>query len=296
VKRLVVLALVAACGGAPPARPAPKASPPAWADVFEGTPDLYAVIRPRALKRDPFYGSFWKALVRAAQARGIAQGDTMVEAVEGSDEIVLGLNRGLDAALVLRGVPANLDPQTITDADGRSLFRPMNDRSKVIEYELTDRRDVSGGLFLLPDRTWVGALGDARVRARHAFAVPLNRPVPAVDADALISVRFGGLLAHALDGHAVFGPLGKYLTSATFSLERGKSGLAIGLLYEEATAAKAAAAAAKRIAADLAKEDRLVWLQDTKVVCEGTTVSIRVGIPSRLLEELPNAKGADLGL
>lgn len=298
------------CGGdAPPPAPPKRELKAAWADVFDGTPDLYAVVRPRAMKRDGVYGSFFKALVRAAQARGIARGDTMVQAVEGADELIVGLGRGIDAALIVRGVPANLDPQKVTDAEGNALFRSTSDRgsAKVVEYELIDRKNAdAGALFVLPDRTWVGTLGSAQSRARQVFATPLDRPAPQVDADALAVVRVAGPLAHMLDRHPTFGPLGKKLSSATFSLQPGKRGVVIALDYEDASAAAWAEMHAKRVVDELAssnakvgpggaKEDR-AWLKDAKVVYEGNTVFVRVAVPPRLIEELPNASGADLGL
>lgn len=270
---------------------------PSWADVFDGTPDLYAVIRPRAMKRDGLYGSFFKSLVRAAQARGVARGDSMVQAVEGADEIILGLNKGLDAALILRGVPASLDAQKVTDAEGRTLFRPTNDRAKVLEYELSDRKIADqGALFVLPDRTWVGALGNARTRARQVFATPLHRPVPAVDADALAVVRVAGDLVHLFDRHPVYGPLTKRLTTVTFMLKPGKGGVVIALDYDEAGAVAWGEMHAKQLVEERAKDPKLAWLKDAKVAYEGNTVFVRLAVPPRLLEELPNASGADLGL
>jgi hypothetical protein len=296
---------VLGCGGdTPPPAPPKREHVAAWSDIFDGTPDLYAVIRPQAIKRDGLYGSFFKALMRAAQARGIARGDSMVQAAEGADEIIVGLNKGFDAALVLRGVPASLDPQKITDANGRVLFRPMSDRSKVLEYELLDQSSDTGALFVLPDRTWVGALGDARTRARQAFATPLGRPPPKIDAEALALVRVSGPLAHALDQHPSFGVLGRKLSNVTFALKPGKGGLVIGLTYEDADATAWAEMQAKRIVDELSKEapgrgpggPTRAWLKDAKVAYEGNTVFVRVAIPPRLLEELPSASGADLGL
>ncbi|MBX3209239.1 MAG: hypothetical protein KF764_29675 [Labilithrix sp.] len=301
----VLAATTCSCGGDAPAAAAPKrASAPAWADAFDGTPDLYAVIRPQAMKRDGLYGAFFKALVRAAVARGIARGDTMVRAVEGAEEIIVGLNKGLDAALVLRGVPASLDPQKITDAEGHVLFRPKSDRARAVEYELYDRKSAdAGALFVLPDRTWVGTLGGARERARQAFAAPRGRPVPEVDPDALVVVRVGGPLAHALDRHPVYGAVTQKLSSATFALKPGKGGLVVGLSYPDADATAWAEMHVKRLIDELAKDDVAAgrggaapaWLKDARVAYEGNTVVVRVAVPPRLLEELPSASGADFG-
>ncbi|MBX3217489.1 MAG: hypothetical protein KF850_35990 [Labilithrix sp.] len=292
-----------ACGGEAPAPAAPtRAAAPAWADVFDGAPDLYAVIRPRAMQRDALYGAFFKALMRAAQARGIARGDTMVRAVEGADEIIVGVSGGEGGVLVLRGVPASLDPQKVTDAEGRALFRPTSDRATAIEYELVDRRNAdAGALFVLPDRTWVGALGDARARARQAFAAPSGRPAPEVEPKALAVVRLGGALVHALDRHPTYGALTRKLSSASFVLEPGKGGLVVGLAYADADAAAWAEMHLKQLIQEIAKDERAPgqaggWLKEARVAYEGQTVVMRVAVPPRLLEELPSASGADFGL
>ena len=298
---LAALALAGtACGGeAPPPAPTKHVDTPSWADVFDGTPDLYAVLRPRALKRDALYGTFFKTLMRAAQARGIAPGDSIVQAIEGADELILGSSKGVDAALVLRGVPASIDPTRVVDRDGKLLFGLVSDRTKVAEYELRDRSSMAAGdgaLFVLPDRTWTFALGEARTRARASFAKPLNRPKPEVDADALLVLRVAGGMAHALDGHPRFGVLGKKLASALVSLKPGRGGVVLGLNYEDAAATAWAEMHAKRIVDELSKEARTAWLKDAKVAYEGNTVFVRVAVPPRLLEELPTASGADFGL
>ena len=286
-----------ACGpSAPPPPPARRENVAQWADVFEGTPDIYAVVRPQALKRDRLYGSFWKSLMRVAQARGFARGATMTEAADGAEEIIVGISKRGDAALILRGVPASLDPLKITDDGGQPLFRAVDERSKVVEYVATDPRMVDrGSLFVLPDRTWVGTIGDARARARQAFATPLHRPAPTVEADALVSVRFASPVTHALDRQPGFAVLSKKLASATLTLKPNKGGLVVALLYEEPDQTAQAEMHAKGLVEELSKDtQRFGWLKDASVRYDGNSVYIRVAIPPRLLEELPNASGADL--
>lgn len=294
---LVVLSAAAspACAPAPPPRPPKQEAAPSWADVFEGTPDLYAVIRSRRLKSDAVYGSFWRALVRAAEARGFARGATMLEAAEGSEEIIVGLSRGADAALVLRGVPARLDPRAMADDEGRPLFRAADDRASVVEYQLADGASADGALFVLPDRSWVGALGEARARARRVFARPLGRRPLEIDARALVAVRVRGPLAHALERHPLFGPLSAGLASATFTLTRGEGGVIVTLAYASSSAAAAAEVHARRAVEELAKdEERRSWLGETEVAREQRSLLVRLAVPPRLLEELPGATGRDL--
>lgn len=285
------------CGGdKPPAATAkPAEAPLSWADVFDGTPNVYGVIRPKAIKSDGVYGAFFKALVRLAQAKTRARGDTMVQALEGVDEIVVGID-GSDAAVVLRGVPANLDPEKITDTNGRALFLPITDRTRVVEYDVLDRSVSGGGLFVLPDRVWVGTLGETRARARQAFRTPAHRPVPKLDREALAAVRVAGPLLDLVKQDVVFGPLGKKLVAVTGALKPGKGGLVVGFAYPDSDAAAWAEMEAKRILGELAKDEKRAWLRDAKVQYEESTVFVRVAVPPRILEEIPRATGADLPL
>lgn len=295
---LITLALVA-CGAPPPPPPPPAQSSPQWADALE-SPDIYAVIRVQKLKRDAVYGQFWQTLMRVAEARGFTRGASMVEALSGSDEVVIGIARGNDALLALRGVPASLDPATINDGAGHPLFHLVNERTKVPEYELSDRRSAdasAGAVFVLPDRTWVGTLGDARGRARQVFASPIQRSAPKVDADALLAVRLSGKLTRMFERHPLYGPLTKKLSTTTFALKPGKQGLVIGFEYADADATAWGEMQAKRLVADLVAKDekRFGWLKEAKVAYEENTVFVRVALPPRLLEELPNASGSDFG-
>lgn len=290
-----------ACGdGAPPPAAPKKVETAQWQDVFETMPDIYAVVRPQAIKRDAVYGNFWKTLVRVAQARHIITGPSTLEAAEGAEEIIVGVNPGLDAAIVLRGVPASLDPQKVTDERGQPLFRLVNDKAKVPEYQLVDRQNAEpGAVFVLPDRTWVGAFGDARQRARTAFTTPFGRPAPKIDNDALAVVRFGQSFVQQprYVKSPVWSAFTKHLGTVTLSLKPNKGGAVISLAYEDQDSAAYAEMQAKQMVAELAKDEkRFGWLKDAKVAYEGNTVHVKVAVPPRLLEELPNTTGNDVSL
>jgi hypothetical protein len=289
MRAFVLFLALAACAAPQAPAPKPRETPIAWADVFEG-PDLVVVVRPRAFRNDPVYGAFFRALVQVALSRGLGRGASMVEAAEGADEIVLGLARGDDAAIVFRGVPAHLNPVTMNDAEGRPLFRARDERGRVAEYEVTDRAD--GGLFVLPERTWVGALGAARTRARRAFAMPLGHPPPHVDGEALAAVSVTGPLVHVLDRHPTFGPLGARLEASDLVLKPARGGLLLTLRYSDATAAATAAGYARRIRGGAEK----AWIKDAEIVVDDRIVRVKASLPPRLLEELPSASGADFAL
>ena len=294
---------VAACGGAP--KLARQEIGAQWQDVFEREPDVLVVVRPQAIKRDRVYGRFFDLAMTQAQARGFLAGPTMIEATRGADEIVVGLDQGNDAVFVLRGVPASLDPQKLTDATGKPLFRLVSDKSAVAEYQANDVQDAERGtLFVLPDRTWVAATPPARERSRQAFATPFGRPEPRIDGRALAAARFGPEFVQRsrYQRSPVFGPLTKKLESVTLALRPESEGLLVAFLYENDDASAWAEAHAKRVLEQLANArtdvegPRLGWLKDAKLDREGNTLHLRLPIPPRLLEELPKATGRDLPL
>ena len=303
-------ALLTSCGPEEGPRVARRELAPQWQDVFDGTPEIYAVVRPQMIKRDAIYGMFFKNVLRMAQAKTPMRGATTLEALEGCDEIILGMRKdgtGDDAALVFRGVPASLDPQKMTDANGQPVLRLVDARAKVPEYLWIDRQSTSeGSLFILPDRTWVGALGEARARARQAFATPFSRPIPKTDSDqALAIVRLDAttfLQGPRFARSPMIGPLTRKLNAVTLALKPGKAGVVATLQYADEDASAWAEMHAKRIVDDISKQEprssapSLDWLKTAKVGHEGNAMTVKLAIPARLLEELPNASGGDLAL
>lgn len=282
--------------------------PAQWQDVFDGTPDVYVVVRPQAIKRDPVYGNFWKALMRIAQARSEMRGVNSIEAMEGCEEIIFGLRRddrgAEDAAMILRAVPASLDVQRMNDSMGHPMLRLLDAKAKVPEYEWIDRKNIdqNASLFVLPDRTWVGVMGgDARGRARQAFQTPFGRPVPRSDPDALASVRFDAaafLSTPRFQRNSALGPLTKKLRSLTLALKPGKGGVVASLQYEDEDQAALSELRIKQLVEELAKAEnkrfKLDWLKGAQVGHQNNNVHVTLPVPPRLLEELPNASGADL--
>jgi hypothetical protein len=301
---LVPATLGCGSGDRAPVAVAKREVAPQWQDVFDGTPEVYAVIRPQAIKRDAVYGSLFKSVMQLAQARSAMRGVTTLEALEGAEEIIVGVRKdaqGEDAALVLRGVPASLDAAKMTDASGKPMLRLLDPRARVPEYELVDHRSgTTGSIFVLPDRTWVGTIGEARGRARQAFAAPFGRPAPKADPEALATVRFDAatfLGGQRFSKNAMLGPLTRKLRALTLALMPGKGGVVATLQYEDEDASAWAEMHAKRVLEELvAARPNLAWLKGAKVGHEGNAVQVRVAVPPRLLEELPKASGGDLSL
>jgi hypothetical protein len=314
--RVALAAAVAAalaltsCGGPPP--PPPRRDAVAqWQDVFDGTPELLAIVRPQTIKSDPVYGSFWKTLLRVAEAKSEMGGVHAIEAIDQCEEVVVGVNKrggdddksGDDVAIVLRGVPASLDPQKMSDANGRPLCHVVDEHAKVPELECFDRRaSTPGAIFVLPDRTWVATLGAARARARQAFATPFGRPIPKAEEGALATLRLDAnafVKTRRLEKSAVIGPLAKKLRAVTLALAPAKGGLVVSLLYEDDDASAWSEMRVKQLMGELLQQQpqRFGWLKDAKVERDdkdGARVVVHVAIPPRLLEELPNAGGREM--
>ena len=307
------------CGDKPPPAAPKREAQPAWQDVFDGTPEIYVVVRPQLMKHDAVYGNFFSVLMRVARARS-GLSSTTLEALDGCDEFVFGVSKregADDAVFVVRGVPASMDAQKLTDGSGHSLFRLVDSRAKVPELESLDRRTVGGGaLFVLPDRTWVVTAGDARARARQAFASPFGRPAPKADPEALASIRVDASVLARRGVGPNLAVLTKKLTALSLVLEKGKGGLVIALQYADEDATAWAEMQVKRIIAERASADpaaappppagprrpttapqgpaRLDWLKEAVVTREGNSVRVRVPVPARLLEELPGVTGGDV--
>lgn len=279
----------------PPPTPVRPHYEPAWQDIFDGTPSFFAVIRPQAMKRDPVYGKFFDVLLRVAQARAETNGVTAIEALAGSDEIIVGITRHEDrhddVAIVFRGVPASLDPAKMTNAEGTLVLSAADEHSRVPEYELTDQH-LFGSIFVLPERTWVLTMGTARDRAKQAFASPKGKPLPQVDATALAVLRVDANVFGRRRSEGIT----TSLQSATITLAPGKDGLRLALSYEDENATKRAEPQVKQLVAALMRDkpERFNWLEGAKITREGKDVKASVAPPARLLEELPNVNAKDL--
>ena len=189
----------------------------------------------------------------------------------------------------------------MTDATGHHVFRLVDPRARVPEYEWIDRKSTgAGSVFVLPDRTWVGTIGDARARARQAFLSPFGRPAPRSDPQALATVRFDAatfLQTPRFAKSAVVGPLTRKLRALTLALMPGTGGVVATLQYEDEDASAWAEMHVKRVIGELAtSRATLGWLKDAKVGHEGNGDIVKVAIPARLLEDLPRAASGDFAL
>ncbi len=318
--RLACLALAAmlstspvSCGSPPSRDPVSrKELEPAWEDAFAAAPDLYLVVRPQAIRRDAVYGGLFRTALRMAQAQRAMRGPTTLEAIEGADELVVGVSLATDAstedmAVVVRGVPGHLDPAKVVDERGRPLLRRIDAPTRVVEYGIENSESgISGGLFLLPDRTWVAALGAARARARQRFASPSGRVLGVTrdtDRQALASMRVdarSSVIRKVVGTNRIFGPLTTKLDALTVRLMPGKAGVVIQLQYEDNDASAWAHMQVLRIVEEYAQADPTegalssAWLKSAVIRVDGSSIVARVAVPARLLEDLPDVTFRDL--
>ena len=300
--------LAAACSGKNQAIPPPAfdRSQPHWEDAFDRVPDILVIAHPREMARDAVYGPLLKNLSRMVAARAPhTAGTRAAEVFESSEEVVFGLReRGAeDAIIVFRGVRADFDARKLVDENGRQMWGDMATRQNNAAIELVRDGVSPASLFLLPQRTWVVAVGaGARERARDAFAHPFHRPAPAKDNRALFLVRLDGPslvrgVPRLRSRGGALEPVGRRLESLTLALRPGNEGVVATFAYSEEGAAAFAESVLKQTAEALDREgsDTLKWLGQTKVDREASTVVARVSLPARLLADLPAVSAAELG-
>jgi hypothetical protein len=111
-----------------------------------------------------------------------------------------------------------------------------------------------------------------------------------------------------LEKSPAIGPLVQRLNHVSLALLPGKSGLVATLNYQNEAEAQRAEAYAKRLVSELVRDDGasanaetkqtrpalLAWLKSVEIARESNLVRMRVAVPPRLLEDLPNASGSDL--
>ncbi len=308
----LALGALPACGGGRAASPSDRvALEPRWQDALETMPELFVVVRPKAIRQDRVYGPLLRRAIQAAreQSRVVAATHPL-ETIEDAEEVIVGMRpdtpqQAGELLLVERGVRADIDPAALVDDDGKALWAPGPSGGI---RELVRERDPSGqapdaSLFELPGRTWVVATGPARRRARDAFAHPFRRPDLDLDPSALAFVRIDGpsLVAHvpALRGSGGLSALGARLRSVTLTLPPGADGaVRVTLAYadDDATALAEVALRETVRAVARARREGLAWLGRATVAPSGRSVVVTAPLPASLLEGLLGAGSKPLGL
>jgi hypothetical protein len=298
--RLVAIAIVAAaacgvagsgCGAASPAPPATSDRlEPHWQDVFDGVPELFVVLRPQRLRRDPMYGQLLNRAIDAARAQSpVVAATRALDAIDDADEIVVGLQGG-DIVAVALGVRADVDPAKLVDSGGRPIWAPGDTGGRV--RELIGTSEGGASLFELPGRTWIIASGEARLLARQVLAHPLNRPMLDRGGDALAMIRIDGRsLVRRVPQLATGGlaAAGRHLQSVVVTLPPGEDHAVLAALsYADEDSAALAALTFRDVAAALGqkKPEGYAWLGAARVEQSGTHVVITAPLPPELVGAL----------
>jgi hypothetical protein len=317
VMRAVALLVIAVCafgcgGGAPNANaPTAKDREAHWQDVFDVMPPLLVVVRPAALRRDDVYGPLLKRVSEIARMRSRAVAATRaLEAFELADEVIIGVKdddaQGPGEVIaVARGVRADIDPLRLVDADGQAVWRQATQSSspvpELVHEESRDGARTTASLFVLPSRTWVIAVDNARDRVRESLAHPFGRPAFKVDPNAMIVVRLDGpslvKRTRTLQDLGRLAAIGRRLLSLSLALAPGKSGIVTATLtYADEDAAALSEVSVRQVAEVLprAKPERFGWLSSTQVDRMDRRVTVQAPLPPKLIEALVHADAAPI--
>jgi hypothetical protein len=279
---VVLLALASACGASSPPPPKASAAPEAhWQDVFDAAPELLVTLRPAALRQDKVYGPLLRRIIDLARERSrVVAATRLIDAIEDADEVMVGVRPGAapgddarELVIVLRGVRADLDPAKLVDEGGQPVWAagPHGAVRELVRERDERGRPVSASLFELPGRTWVIASGDARARARDAFAHPMSRPPMKLDPDALAIVRLDGpsLVARVRTLQTLGGlaAVGRRLKALTLELPPRAAPMRATFSYADEDAAAVAEVTLREVVGAIArkKPDRFAWLATATV-------------------------------
>jgi hypothetical protein len=271
-------------------------------DLLSHAAEVTVTLHPPALARDAVYGPLLQraSAMAAAYAGPRTVGTTALAAFERTEEVVVASNDATaEAVVVLRGVPGDLDAGRVVDEHANPIWRPVvGDVSpRVVEYEPTIAADAA--LFVLPQRIWIIATGDAKARTREALLGPISASsLSGEDATlAVLSIRGSALVrrdARLRDG--ALAPLGRALLRASFELTPGAEGvIAARFVYADPAAARASEETARDVVAAFRRRLQnpnpppLSWLAAAGVECSAATVTVRAPIPKSWLEALAHA-------
>ncbi|HEV3193386.1 MAG TPA: hypothetical protein VGY54_22920 [Polyangiaceae bacterium] len=324
--KLIVSACLAlpagACGGTqarPPSAGASAVVEPQWQEALGAHPRLLLTLHPKILLKDPVYGPLLRRVLDLARQQSRAVASTrLVEAIEQSDEVVTGVLADEGAApqpstagapaepgiapgqepivAVLRGMPAELDPAKLVDADGNLLWVPGPSglvRELVHEVDKDGTRNPAS-LFELSGRTWVIVSAPARGRVREVFSRPTGQAPPRVDADAeaLAALRIDGpaLVARTRPLSAgMLRAVGHELQSVALSLSPGATREVRAVLQYQGTASSAAAAqklTQVMQALSRGNSPALAWLNSVVVEPSKDAVVLKATVPPEILDLL----------
>jgi hypothetical protein len=312
---LPALALVAC--GAPPAPRLAQAVPaePRWQDVFDTVPELLVVVRAKAAREDRVYGPLLRRALQLTRERSKALAPTRtLEAMSDAEELVMGMRPATgtragvppELVLVALGVRADIDPGTLTDDEGQTLWGPgpTGPVRELVRERDEHGNSIGASLFELPGRTWVIAEGDARARARDAFAHPFDRTVISLDPDALAIARIDGPSivnrVRALQDLGGLASVGRHLSAVTLVLPPGADrSVRATLAYEDDDSAALSEVAVRELVGAASRSGKagwLAWVAGARVERLRRSVVVSAPLPPQLVDGLLRAGSAPLGV
>lgn len=128
----------------------------------------------RALLADASFADATRRGLRAAADRAV-EGAAVERALDSARGALVFVGREGDLGLVLLGVAAGLDPESLHGWDAATQWKPVRDApAGSVEYRYAP---VAGSLFVLSDGTWALGTGLAAQRLRAALSTAGGAPV-----------------------------------------------------------------------------------------------------------------------
>jgi hypothetical protein len=311
---LVALAAAtsAGCGGAPNRSTvtAPRAEAH-WQDIFETTPEVFAVLHPKDLGGDKVFGPLLRRALDVARDRSrLVAATRILEVMQNADEVIFGVrpseregDEPSEEVIVIRGVPGSADPAKIVDADGHPLWTPgpMGAVRELVRDRDEHGHPIAASLFEMEGLTWVIATSDARARAREVFAHPLGRPEMTLGQGALAMIRIDGpslvKRIRALQPLGGLAAVGRKLGSLTVTLPPGsEENVQLTLAYDDEDAAAFSQVAVQQAIEVIGRKrpENLAWMASAKVDRPDKRVLLSLPLPPRLIDGLLKAGSAPI--
>lgn len=301
------VALVAlACGRvvAPPAETSQNVSSAWMSEVANPKRDALLRVRTSTLLADRVYAPLVRQLFSAMTERALRAGTNMTSALEGAEEIDVIVQDGSDPVLLMRKVPASLDPSSIAGLDGATQWRAS--KTHVPGVDVFDFVPGSGALYILVDRTWIVTSGMGQQRVQTALAQSRERPVASdVPLDVPVSLRMPGSALERIAASRnvrALAPLFVELEQARVELHVQKDDKSRDdeITAELQYAGLDQAARAEEVVTDLLGAfsrrggKRWEWLSDAKVERKGQQVTARAKLPAWALIALADVDSGPL--
>ena len=302
---------------------APTPSAPTFDGVLSHRADLVLTLHPPAIARDPVYGPLFRRAseLASAYAGPTNLGTTALALVERTEEVVIAeTDKGKEAVVVLRGVPAAVDALEVVDTFGRPIWRVVHGDTRGSSRELAPTGTEDAALFVLPGLVWIIASGPAVARVRAALTNGLAKDALLGDETSLVLLSLpGDALPQLKQGELA--TVGAGLLRIELEMMSGASGLVVAKLAYTDTQ-RAASAEGTVLSVTLAFRHRLEeaiqardghalspaapapppspptsgqraggldWLGAAKVDREEKTVVVRAPLPRRWLDTLTRA-------